>query len=286
MHFSRPAQISVANLREVTVKFVTGFVAMLCAASVSLSAQWLKYPTAGVPRTAEGKPNLTAPPPHTADGTPDLSGIWDIEHNRPCPPEGCGDMEVGQEFVNIGWSLKGGLPYQPWAADARKARMQENGKDDPSSHCLPRGALRGHTSPLLRKIVQVPGLVIILSESNAMYRQIFTDGRPLPTVEQPTFNGYSVGKWDGDTLVVQTVGFKDGMWLDRSGSPLTEAAKMTEKVRRTSYGKLELEITVDDPKAYTTPWTVKLHHSIVLNTELLDYICLENEKDAAHLVGK
>ncbi len=124
------------------MKFVTGVAALLCAGSITVSAQWLKYPTAGVPRTKDGKPNVAASAPRAADGKPDLSGIWDIEHNRPCPPGGCPDMEVGQEFVNIGWSLKGGLPYQPWAADARKTRMLENGKDDPSSHCLPRGAPR------------------------------------------------------------------------------------------------------------------------------------------------
>jgi len=268
------------------MKAVAAVAALVCAGSVTLSAQWLKYPTAGVPRTEDGKPNLMAPAPRTADGKPDLSGIWDIEHNRPCPPAGCADMEVGQEFVNIGWGLEGGLPYQPWAAATRKARMEENGKDDPSSHCLPRGALRGHTSPLLTKFVQVPGLLVLLSESNTSFRQIFTDGRPLPEVEQPTFNGYSVGRWDGDTLVVQTIGFKDGMWLDRSGSPMTDAAKMTEKFRRTSYGKMDIEITFDDPKAYTAPWTVTLHHTIVVDTDLLDYICLENEKDIAHLVGK
>jgi hypothetical protein len=268
------------------MKVVTGVVAIFCSASIALSAQWLKYPTNAVPRTGAGKVNDKAPMPRTADGKPDLSGIWDIEHNRPCPPEGCGDMLVGQEFVNIGWSLKGGLPYQPWAAAARKERMAQNGKDDPSSHCLPRGALRNHTTPLLRKIVQTPGLLLILNESNAMYRQIFTDGRPLPEIEQPTFNGYSVGKWEGDTLVVQTVGFKDGMWLDRSGSPMTDAAKMTEKFRRMNYGNLDIEITIDDAKAYTAPWTVTLHHSIVVDTDLLDYICLENEKSVAHLVGK
>ena len=268
------------------MKVVTGVAALVCAGSVTVSAQWLKYPTAGVPRTQDGKPNLMAPAPRTADGKPDLSGIWDIEHNRPCPPGGCADMEVGQEFVNIGWSLKGGLPYQPWAAETRKARMEQNGKDDPSSHCLPGGALRRHTTPLLQKFVQVPGLLVTLSEANASYRQIFTDGRPLPEVDQPTFNGYSIGRWDGDTLVVQTIGFKDGMWLDRSGSPMTDAAKMTEKFRRTSYGKMDIEITIDDPKAYTAPWTVMLHQTIVVDTDLLDYICLENEKDASHLVGK
>ena len=268
------------------MKIVTGIVAVLAAGTVTISAQWLKYPTAGVPRTPDGKPKLGAPAPRAADGKPDLSGIWDIEHNRPCGPGGCPDMEVGQEFVDLGWSLKGGLPYQPWAAAARKARTAENGKDDPSSHCLPRGVAKSHTTPLLRKIVQVPGLVVILNEANAAYRQIFTDGRPLPTIEQPTFNGYSVGRWEGDTLVVQTAGFKDGLWLDRSGSPITDAAKMTERFRRVSYGKLQIDLTVDDPKAYTAPWTVTLHHSIVLDTELLDYICLENEKSVAHLVGR
>jgi hypothetical protein len=268
------------------MKIVTAIAIMVCVSSIGVSAQWLKYPTAGAPRTRDGKPNLSAPAPKTADGKPDLSGIWDIEHNRPCPPGGCGDMEVGQEFNDIGWSLKAGLPYQPWAAAARRTRMEENGKDDPSSHCLPRGAIRSHTTPLLRKIVQVPGLVLILSEANASYRQIFTDGRPLPTIELPTFNGYSSGRWEGDTLVVQTAGFKDGMWLDRSGSPLTDAAKVTERFRRVSYGKLEIELTVDDPKAYTAPWTVKLNHSILLDTELLDYICLENEKSVKHMVGR
>jgi hypothetical protein len=270
----------------VTVKIVTVVVVIACASSLTVSAQWLKYPTAGVPRTAEGRADVNAPTPRTPDGKPDFSGIWDIEHNRPCPPPGCNDMEVGQEFVNIGWSLKDGLPYKPWAAAARTERMAQNGKDDPISHCLPSGVARSHTTALLRKIVQVPGLLVVLSEADSSFRQIFTDGRPLPSVDQPTFDGYSVGRWEGDTLVVQTIGMKDGMWLDRSGSPLTDEAKITERFRRPSYGKLEIELTVDDPKAYTAPWTVKLHHSIVVDTELLTYICLENEKDLLHMVGK
>ena len=268
------------------MKIVTRIIVIVCAMPMTVSAQWLKYPTAGVPRTADGKPNMSAPAPRTPDGKPDLSGIWDIEHNRPCPPPGCADMEVGQEFVNAGWSLRGGLPYQPWAADLRKARTEANGKDDPASHCLPGGVMKSHTTALLRKIVQLPGLVVILKEANASYRQIFTDGRPLPEIEQPTFNGYSSGKWEGDTLVVETVGFKDGLWLDRGGSPMTDAARMTERFKRVNFGKLEIEITVDDRKAYTVPWTIKLNHFIVVDTELLDYICLENEKDLIHMVGK
>jgi hypothetical protein len=254
--------------------------------TVGTSAQWLAYPTPGIPRTPDGKPNLLAPAPRSPDGRPDFSGTWGWEDNRPCPPEGCADQKIGQEFINIGWGLKDGLPYQPWAAELVKTRRANNSKDDPQTRCLPRGALRMHTDGLFKKIVQVPGLMVIMSERNAMYRQIFTDGRPLPADPNPSWNGYSSGKWDGDTLVVQTVGFRDDTWLDAGGSPLTGGGKMTERFRRPSFGKLEIEITVDDPKAYTKPWSVKLNQPIVADTELLDYICLENEKDGPHLVGK
>ena len=253
---------------------------------MSLEAQWLHYPNAAIPRTADGTPNLRAPAPRTADGKPDLSGIWEAEHNRPCAPEGCPDAKIGQEFLDIGWSLKGGLPYQQWAADLVKKRVSENRKDDPNGYCLPRGIVRAHTAPLLRKILEMPGLVVILNEVNTTYRQIFTDGRPLPEIDQPAFDGYSVGKWDGDTLIVETTGFKDDTWLDGNGSPLTENGKVTERFRRVDYGKLEVEITVDDPKAYKTPWTVKLQQLLVPDTELLEWSCVENERDSSHLLGK
>ena len=260
--------------------------ALFCAISTPVFAQWLKYPTAGAPRKTNGTPNLEAPAPRTADGRPDFSGMWAPEDNRPCPPEGCLDMKVPQEFVNIGWSLKGGLPYQQWAADLVKRRLADNGKDDPASHCLPRGVVKGHTTPLLKKVVQVPGLFVILNEANASYRQIFTDGRALPADPEPSWNGYSSAKWEGDELVVRTNGFRDEMWLDRRGSPMTAAAEMTERFRRVNYGKLQIDLTINDPKAYTKPWTVTLNQVIVLDTELLDYICLENEKSLAHMVGK
>jgi hypothetical protein len=239
-----------------------------------------------VPKLPNGQADLKAAAPRTVDGHPDLSGMWEIEHNRPCPPEGCADMEIGQEFVDIGWGLQGGLPYQPWAASVVRERMAENGKDDPGTHCKPVGLVKLHTTPLFRKIIQLPGLVVILNERNATYRQIFTDGRPLPSVEQPAWNGYSTGKWVGETLVVETTGFWDGIWLDRNGSPMTDAAKVTERFRRPSFGRLEVEMTVDDPKAYTAPWTITLNQTIVLDTDLIDYICLENERDIPHLVGK
>ena len=262
-----------------------GEITILLAICLPLSAQWINYPTAGVPRTPDGKPNLAAPAPKTADGKPDLSGIWGWEDNRPCPPEGCADQKIGQEFINIGWGLRGGLPFQPWAADLVKTRRANPG-DDPQTRCLPRGALRIHTDGLLKKIVQVPGLLVILTERGASYRQIFTDGRPLPDDPQPSFHGYSSGKWEGDTLVVQTAGFRDDLWLDSGGSPLTSAAKVIEKFRRPNFGKLEIEITVDDPKVYTAPWTIQLNQPLKLDTDLLDYICQENERDVPHLVGK
>ena len=270
------------------------------AAAIALACAIVLAPYSGAIEAADQgrQPQAAAgayTPARTPDGQPDIQGVWnpvgtfyniqDLEFQavyqnfRPSDPERRGKSLIVDP-------PDGRIPYQPWAADARKARMDENGKDDPSSHCLPRGVVKSHTTPLLRKIVQVPGLVVMLQEANAAYRQIFTDGRALPTIEQPTFNGYSVGKWEGDTLVVQTTGFKDGLWLDRSGSPMTDAAKMTERFRRVSYGKLEIDLTVDDPKAYTAPWTVTLRHFIMLDTELLDYICLENEKSVSHMVGR
>jgi hypothetical protein len=262
---------------------------ILAAVAVTMtvaSAQWLRYPTPGIPRTRDGRPNLAARAPKTLDGKPDLSGMWGWEDNRPCPPDGCPDQKVGQEFINIGWSLKDGLPYQPSADALMKERRENNSKDDPQSRCLPRGALRIHTDGLFKKIVQSPGLMVILTERNASYRQIFTDGRPLPVDPNPSWNGYSSGKWEGDTLVVQTIGFRDDTWLDASGSPLTNAARVTEKFRRPSFGKLEIEITVDDPKAYMKPWAIKLTQPFVADTEMLDYICQENERDVSHFVGK
>ena len=266
---------------------------VLCA---PLSAQWINYPTPGFPRLPDGKPNLAAPAPRTPDGKPDLSGIWGLscpvatavdsgfngQPNVYCATE----VAVPPEFANIGRALKDGLPYQPWAAELVKRTRAANRPNDPLTRCLPTGIVRLHVFPLFRKIVQVPGLVVILNELNASYRQIFTDGRPLPADPNPTWNGYSTGKWEGDTLVVETTGLRDGLWMDTGGSPLTDAARITEKFRRVNYGKLEIELTVDDPKAYTKPWTIQITQIIALNTELLDYICLENERDVPHLPRK
>jgi hypothetical protein len=256
----------------------------LSAASVPVHAQWLKYRAPGVPRTKTGEVDLDAPAPR-AGGHPDLSGLWVAEDNRPCAAGGCADMKVGQEFFNIGWSVKGGLPYQPWAAELTKQRTRESRLHDPISFCLPSGIVRLHTHPLVRKIIQTSAAVTILHEQNTSYRQIMTDGRSLPVDPQPTWNGYSVGTWEGDTLVVHSIGFRDDIWLDANGSPMTSEAKITERFRRPKFGMLDVDVTVDDPKAYTRPWTVSLKQPYVPDSDLLDYVCQENEKDAVHLRG-
>jgi hypothetical protein len=261
-------------------------IAVALLMSAPLHAQWLNYPTRGVPRTLDGKPDLSAPAPRTPDGKPDLSGIWELEPAAPCPPEGCADYRPGPEFLNFGARLPGGLPYQPWAAAVVHERTEQLGKDDPVGLCRPGGALRILTFPPFRKFLQLPGLFVILSERDVTYRQVFMDGRPLPVDPEPTFNGYSIGAWDGDALVVTSHGFRDGTWLDRNGSPMSDAAKLTERFRRVNYGRLEIDVTLDDPKVYTRPWTVTLVQQIVLDSELLDYHCMDNEKDAARLVGK
>jgi hypothetical protein len=198
-------------------------------------------------------------------------------------PTGIGCLPTRREFGNIAAYLPGGLPYQPSTAALIKTRSTEGRIHDPISNGLPIGLVRLHTYPEPRKMIQIPGLLVILNEPNASFRQIFTDGRPLLADPNPTWNGYSTGKWDGDVLVVQTNGFREGTWLDSAGNPLTEAAKITERFRRLNFGQLEIELTVDDPKAYTKPWTVKLNQTIRLNTDLLDYV-VENEKDLQHII--
>jgi hypothetical protein len=167
-----------------------------------------------------------------------------------------------------------------------KERAPTAGTEDPHSKCLPINFPRAYALPHIQKFVQAPGLVVILDEFNASYRQIFTDARPLPEDPQPSWNGYSSGKWEGDALVVQTNGFRDDLWLDMRGNPLTGGAKVTERFRRPDFGHLEIEVTVDDPKAYTKPWTVTFKQTIVLDTELLDEICAENEKSMQHMNAK
>jgi hypothetical protein len=269
--------------------------ALAAAITASVAAQWPAYPTPNVPRATDGKPNLAAPAPRAADGKPDLSGIWANPGWREIGA-GTGVSGTGGApgtpsvlprgpglFFNIASGVPGGLPLQPWAADLLKKRMAGNSKDNPDAHCLPMGNMQLYTHPQPRKIIQTPALIVILYEGNAGIRQIFTDGRPLPGNDpQPWWFGYSTGRWMGDTLVVQTKGFRDGGWLDVNGSPLTDAAAMTERFTRVNYGTLDIEVTVDDPKAYTKPWTVTIRNEVMLDTELIEFVCLENEQSTKH----
>ncbi|HET9363206.1 MAG TPA: hypothetical protein VFO58_25830 [Vicinamibacterales bacterium] len=268
-------------------------------ASIPVSAQWFKYPTAGVPRKADGSVNMSAPAPRMADGKPDFSGIWmTAEPNRraeglsspgnPVSPreakpidEKPGDptaIGASRQMANIGVDLPGGLPYQPWLVPIVKERTANDAIDDPHIRCLPDNFLRAYGLPHLLKFVHTPGLLVVLNEMNATYRQVFTDARPLPDDPNPSWQGYSSAKWSGDTLVIDTIGVRDDTWIDWNGSVLTQSAKVREEIRRPDFGHLEVRATVDDPKAYTKPWTVTLRQRIVVDTELVDEICLEHQK--------
>lgn len=256
----------------------TGFVLIaVLPASAPLAAQWLKYPTAGVPRKADGKP--------------DLSGIWTTaEPNRPKgsknsadAPGDPADITASRQMANLGIDLPEGLPYQPWLVPIVKERTANLAIDDPHIRCYPDNFLRAYGLPHLLRFVQTPDLLVVLDEMNAIYRQVFTDARPLPKDPNPSFNGYSSARWSGDTLIIDTIGFRDDTWIDWNGSVLTQAGKVEEQMRRPDFGHLIVQVTVDDPKAYTKPWTVTLKERIVVDTELIDEICLENEQSLKHL---
>ncbi len=246
---------------------------VLLIAFAPLHAQWLNYPTKNAPRTKDGKPDLSAPLPRTKDGRPDITGIW---------------MPNGLKYlISIAADLKPDeVPFQPWAAALYKERRDNRGRDDPNNNCLPSGVPEKDavTSPF--KIMQFPGEMVILYESRTIFREIFTDGRPLPKDPNPTWQGYSIGRWEGDDFVVETNGLNDKIWMDTNGHPLTEAAHITERFRRHDYGHMDIQITIDDPKAYTKPWTITENPSLLVDTDLLESVCEENNKDARHIVGK
>src|SRR5258708_3014632 len=234
-------------------------------------SQWVNYPTPGVPRLPDGKLNLSAASPKAADGKPDLSGVW---------------VTMAGYTGNLARDLKAGeVSFQPWAAEVYKHRQETLSKDDPQAYCVLSGVPRENVVPYPFKILNSKGMIVILYEALHSYRQIFMDGRALPKDPNPTWMGYSVGRWEGDTLVVDSSGFVDNNWLDNGGHMGTESLRLTERFRRRDFGHIDLGITIDDPKAYTKPWSVKLE--LTLNdTELLEYVCDENEKDLRHLVGK
>lgn len=255
---------------------------MLCLCATTLQAQWIGYPSPGIPRNADGSADLTAPAPHSSDNHPDLSGMWFAAKTvaSSCRGEGCiSEERMAREQINLGINMEGGLPYTQWSKDRMAERALNGGREDPHAYCMPPNFPRAYTLPQYIKIVQTPNLIVMLHEFNASYRQVFLDGRPLPEDPSPTWNGYSVGHWEDDTLVIDTNGIRDDMWLDIRGSPITESAHVTERLRRPNFGTLQIEITVDDPKAYTKPWTVKFDHAIEVDTQMLDEICLDDEQD-------
>ena len=249
-------------------------------ASLPAAAQWVGYPTAGVPRKADGKVDMAAPAPRLANGKPDFSGIWISDRTEPGQEtiSDTSSLPSGRHMANMGVDFEGGLPYQPWQLPIVKKRTENLAIDDPHIRCLPDFFLRAYGLPHMLKFVHTPDLLVMLNEMNAGYRQVFTDGRALPEDPTPSWQGYSSAKWDGDTLVVDTIGMRDDTWIDWNGSVVTEAAKIREEIRRIDFGHLEIKATVDDPKAYTKPWTVTLKQRLVVDAELIDEICLENEQ--------
>jgi len=294
-----------------TLRGVVFSFALVVTISAPLLAQWPVRMPSGVPVTADGKPDFNAPPPRTADGKPNLSGVWGAlpppraaaplgapvaaaapgtppVGGTPAPPAAAPGTPAGPSgsvFGNIGAQIPGGPPYQPWAAELVKQRMADNSKDNPDAHCLPMGVMQMTSHPFPRKIIQTPAEVVMIYEaSGTTVREIFLDGRPLPPADtQPWWNGYSIGRWEGDTLVVETTGFLDDGWLDVRGSPLTSAGKLIERYRRPTYGSLEIEVTIDDPKAYTKPFTAKVNNRLLVDSQLIEFVCLD--KDATHYVG-
>jgi hypothetical protein len=267
------------------------------------SAQWAPVPDRKLPRDAEGNVRMDAPPPKTAAGTPDLSGLWMRTRSGP-PPEnaggGGGQLEPEQApvpidpngppiaaFFEAGQNIEGGLPYTPWAKELRDQRFALRARDNPDAQCLPMGFLQFHQQPQPRMIIQTEKLILIEYEANYGLRHIYLDGRQLPPQgePQPWWYGYSVGHWDGDDLVVETNNLRgadedspyDG-WMDVNGSPYTRQAKFTERFRRPTLGHLQIDLTIEDPKAYTKPWTVRIDQRLLPDQELIEFVCNENQQ--------
>ena len=288
----------------------SAYVVLLILCSVPLLGQWPKYAIPGVPRDAQGRVQMDARTPRTANGKPDLSGNWVRGDRDPLPQELAGVVARGAgdtgavvvepraapfppdpkapplaTFFDLGANIPGGLPFTPWAADLKKARMATNNKDNPDANCLPMGPTQFHMQPQPRKIVQTPNLILIIYEANYGLRYIYTDGRKLPPQGDPLswWYGYSVGHWEGDTLVVETNNLRgaetspnDG-WLDVRGSPYSEQAHFTERFQRPTFGKLEIDVKVEDPKSYTKPFTVRINQRFV-DDEPIEFVCNENQQ--------
>jgi hypothetical protein len=253
------------------------------------SAQWIHLPLPGTPRTPDGKPNLSAPAPRTPDGRPDLSGVWQY-----VPPLARQATAGNSSATARGGGARGlarllqkgdAIVPQPWAEELYKKRRENNSAGLPSEHCLPHGPPEGWMIPIPFKILQTGGEIAVLFEEFNYFRQIFTDGRGHPPSLNPTWYGYSIGNWDRDTLVVNTVGYNDRTWLDISGYPHSEDLHTIERITRPDFGHMSIVMTIDDPKAYKQPFSLLLDFELQPDTELIEEVC-ENERDARHMVGK
>jgi hypothetical protein len=262
-----------------------GFAAAALVAA-PVAAQWANVSTPAVRRTADGAVDLDAPAPRARGRRPDLSGVW-LADGEPLPAEAGLPIEVDLPFPRYFVNVAADVPaepalLQPWAADLFLQRLENGGTDSPAAHCKPSGLPVLNTVPLPMKIVQTPSIVIVLYEENTVFRQIFLDGRRPVDDPVPRFMGYSTGQWEGGTLVVETVGFSNHHWLDAMGHPLTEQLRLTERFRRPDTGHLEIEVTLDDPGAYTRPFSYTIRHTLQPDVDLLEYFCADNEKDAQH----
>ena len=279
---SRGLRLEAQGSGLTLVAVLTLVVALTPSLGGILLAQWPNHRSARTPRTADGRADLAAAPPRTADGKVDFSGLWNyagvlgFRGGPPPPPPGTPPEAT---FWNIEAGIKEGLPFQPWAAELRRQRMARNSADNPDAACLPLGHMQLHTHSQPRKIIQTPDLIVILYEANAGVRQIFMDGRPAPPKDaQPWWFGYSRGSWEGDTLVVESTNFRDLGWLDVNGAPLTSDGRLIERFRRPTVGRLEIDVTIDDARAYTRPWTVRVNQRLLADTDLIEFVCGENER--------
>src|SRR5882672_5319344 len=258
-----------------TIMIVVVLAAVSGAAPIG--AQWLNYPSSDIPRTKDGKPNLSARAPKGLDRKPDLSGIWRAEPDPRGKPEGVENEIFPRYFANIARDLKPDeVALRPSADTLFKERLQDQGKNAPEAHCVPVGVPGINTFPSPFKLVQMPRLIILLYEENTTYRQIFMDGRPLPRDSNPSFMGYSVGRWEADTLVVESVGFRNDGWLDRMGHPHSDQLHLIERYRRSDFGHLSIEMTIDDPNTYAKLFTYRQPAVLLPDTDLLENFCTEN----------
>ena len=271
------------------MKSIITCVALIFVSALNASAQWAKYMDNSVPRTSDGKPNLAAKTPTARDGKPDLSGVWQSDKDPVGLPPGIQTVEsitglnAPRYFVDVMADLKPTeVPFQPAAAAAFVQRLQNGGKDDPAAHCMPTGVPANMNLPIPFKIIQTPGVVVILYEENAASRQVFLNPRKTVSDPQPRWMGYSTGRWEGDTLVVDSTGFTEKSWLDRIGHTHSDAMRVTERFRRRDFGHLEVEVTIEDPKTYTKPIKYLQKATLTPEEDLMEYFCTENEKDVQH----